>query len=554
MNKKLKKENRKTITSIILILAFICLLAMGSFSVLIYNSTYQLELSQAELIMKDFYSYAKGIDLFNPDSISSYITTSIESDIYLTIKNTPYNFFIDNANKTPFTYEGANIPVYIDYYTLRDSLTDEQYNKICEYLSTEKDGDGNYYLLSCNKFYIDNTILGKSTGEVIPLRLEVLHTNDNHAWYVEDEHIEFFDLHSSKIDEMEKSESFIYGIYDMNRNEIDTDFFINGGKKPEIKEIAENNPINEDMYSALISLDDLSFAYAGAKTINPYLDDNNIISIITDEEYLENKSKGCEVQVYKKFEPLKSCTGTLIFGNSIILLFFLISGAVLVTIVWRNFRNRAIREQHRIEMTNAVAHNLKTPLCVINGFSENLREEDGYISKQHYIDVIQQQAADMDILVHKMLDFSRLETNTAKLNIKPFNIKQVLETLAEKYEKISKKRIIVSADNVEISADKELMEMVFENLIDNAVKYSDESSQIEITFINNNFSISNECEEISKKELSKMWKPYNRLYKNDEVRGSGIGLAIVKQILRLHKINPSTEYSGGKLTISFYIK
>ena len=51
-----------------------------------------------------------------------------------------------------------------------------------------------------------------------------------------------------------------------------------------------------------------------------------------------------------------------------------------------------------------------------------------------------------------------------------------------------------------------------------------------------------------------MWKPYNRLEKDEDVRGTGIGLAIVKQILRLHKIKPTTEYSDGRLTISFFIK
>lgn len=137
-----------------------------------------------------------------------------------------------------------------------------------------------------------------------------------------------------------------------------------------------------------------------------------------------------------------------------------------------NITGRAIREQQRIAMTNAVAHNLKTPLCVINGFSENLREESGYLTKQHYINVIQEQANEMDILVHKMLNFSKLESDSAKLNIKSFNIKTELENIANKYNNISSKNIIVTADDKEIFADKELMELLFENLIENAVKYS----------------------------------------------------------------------------------
>ncbi len=69
----------------------------------------------------------------------------------------------------------------------------------------------------------------------------------------------------------------------------------------------------------------------------------------------------------------------------------------------------------------------------------------------------------------------------------------------------------------------------------------------------NNFNISTECDEISKKDLKKIWKPYNRLEKDEEVRGTGIGLSIVKHILKLHRIKPYTEYSGGRLIIGFYI-
>lgn len=275
--------------------------------------------------------------------------------------------------------------------------------------------------------------------------------------------------------------------------------------------------------------------------------------VITENDLTAYEQKQCKIISYQKYEPLKESMPTLIIGNSIILAFFILIGILLSLIIWRNFKNRAIREQHRIEMTNAVAHNLKTPLCIINGFSENLREESGYLTKQHYINVIQEQANEMDILVHKMLDFSKLETDSAKLNIKSFNIKTELENIANKYNNISSKNIIVTADDKEIFADKELMELVFENLIENAVKYSKDNSDIKISFVNNNFNISNECDEISKKDLKKIWKPYNRLEKDEEVRGTGIGLSIVKHILKLHRIKPYTEYSGGRLIIGFYI-
>lgn len=590
MNKKLKKENRKILINIILIILFICLLTIGTFTYLTYNFTKQIDQYQAELQSKYIYDNTKYIDITESGQINTFIVTNLNgnssyNDIYVSLENDYYNISVDSANKMTIELDdyyssfdtfsdtdnvvyNYSMGVYLDYFTLRNSMTDEQYNKIADYLNTEPDENGNYYILSVNQYATDN-YNGVGTDEMIPIRLEILRTNENHVWYAEDEHIEYFDLSSDKISEIKElqkqaeenykkindsaSNTVLIGpirsIGDIKKNEITKDFFFNGGKENELKEYNKNNPEDSDIFTAYIPLDDFSFIYRQIYEANPNYTDG----FSSVDEMNSYNQKTCKITVYQKLEPLKACMATLIIGNSIILAFFILIGILLSLIIWRNFKNRAIREQHRIEMTNAVAHNLKTPLCIINGFSENLREESGYLTKQHYINVIQEQANEMDILVHKMLDFSKLETDSAKLNIKSFNIKTELENIAKKYNDISSKNIIVTADDKEIFADKELMELVFENLIENAVKYSKDNSDIKISFANNNFNISNECDEISKKDLKKIWKPYNRLEKDEEVRGTGIGLSIVKHILKLHRIKPYTEYSGGRLIIGFYI-
>lgn len=590
MNKKLKKENRKILINIILIILFICLLTIGTFTYLTYNFTKQIDQYQAELQSKYIYDNTKYIDITESGQINTFIVTNLNgnssyNDIYVSLENDYYNISVDSANKMTIELDdyyssfdtfsdtdnvvyNYSMGVYLDYFTLRNSMTDEQYNKIADYLNTEPDENGNYYILSVNQYATDN-YNGVGTDEMIPIRLEILRTNENHVWYAEDEHIEYFDLSSDKISEIKElqkqaeenykkindsaSNTVLIGpirsIGDIKKNEITKDFFFNGGKENELKEYNKNNPEDSDIFTAYIPLDDFSFIYRQIYEANPNYTDG----FSSVDEMNSYNQKTCKITVYQKLEPLKACMATLIIGNSIILAFFILIGILLSLIIWRNFKNRAIREQHRMEMTNAVAHNLKTPLCIINGFSENLREESGYLTKQHYINVIQEQANEMDILVHKMLNFSKLESDSAKLNIKSFNIKTELENIAKKYNDISSKNIIVTADDKEIFADKELMELVFENLIENAVKYSKDNSDIKISFANNNFNISNECDEISKKDLKKIWKPYNRLEKDEEVRGTGIGLSIVKHILKLHRIKPYTEYSGGRLIIGFYI-
>lgn len=602
MNKKQKKENRKILISIVAIVLLICLLAMGTFSYLTYNSTKEIDKYQAELKANNIIDNANYIDITNFGEVNSFVVGNLhnysdtdENSTYVILKNDYYNLSVDNANKlyikaenyyTSLDYFTADSTVtynygnYLDYFTLRNSMTDEQYNKICDYLNTEPDENGNYYILSVNQYAFD-IFSEASSEEMIPIRLEILLTNENNVWYAQDKHIEYFDLSSEKISKMkelqkEDEENYkkyqqennddsdlssiqigpILSVGKMSKNEVTKDFFINGGKENELKKFSESKPLDDENYETYIPQDNFSFIYTQIEYTNP--------SYILADKYSEGElmdygdltyyeQKQCKIISYQKYEPLKESMPTLIIGNCIILVFFIVIGTMLILIVWKNITGRAIREQQRIAMTNAVAHNLKTPLCVINGFSENLREESGYLTKQHYINVIQEQANEMDILVHKMLNFSKLESDSAKLNIKSFNIKTELENIANKYNNISSKNIIVTADDKEIFADKELMELVFENLIENAVKYSKDNSDIEISFVNNNFNISNECDEISKKDLKKIWKPYNRLEKDEEVRGTGIGLSIVKHILKLHRIKPYTEYSGGRLIIGFYI-
>lgn len=604
MNKKQKKENRKILISIVAIVLLICLLAMGTFSYLTYNSTKEIYKYQAELKANNIIDNANYIDITNFGEVNSFVVGHLhnysdtdENSTYVILKNDYYNLSVDNANKlyiktenyyTSLDYFTADsratynygLGNYLDYFTLRNSMTDEQYNKICDYLNTEPDENGNYYILSVNQYAID-IFSEASSEEMIPIRLEILLTNENNVWYAQDKHIEYFDLSSEKISKMKEiqkedeenykkyqieSEDDLYSlpvqigpilsVGKMSKNEVTKDFFINGGKENELKKFSESNSLDDENYETYIPQDNFSFIYTQIEHTNPnYVLASNYHEgeVITENDLTAYEQKQCKIISYQKYEPLKESMPTLIIGNCIILVFFIVIGTMLILIVWKNITGRAIREQQRIAMTNAVAHNLKTPLCVINGFSENLREESGYLTKQHYINVIQEQANEMDILVHKMLNFSKLESDSAKLNIKSFNIKTELENIANKYNNISSKNIIVTADDKEIFADKELMELLFENLIENAVKYSKDNSDIKISFANNNFNISNECDEISKKDLKKIWKPYNRLEKDEEVRGTGIGLSIVKHILKLHRIKPYTEYSGGRLIIGFYI-
>lgn len=110
--------------------------------------------------------------------------------------------------------------------------------------------------------------------------------------------------------------------------------------------------------------------------------------------------------------------------------------AVVITVEifsWKDFKRRTAQEENRLEMTNAIAHNLKTPLFVIGGFAENLKNEEDTEKKLHNIEIIQQQTEEMDILIHRMLDLSRFDSPALKLNCEVFDFKPFIEKILENY-------------------------------------------------------------------------------------------------------------------------
>ncbi|WP_449075389.1 hypothetical protein, partial [Ruminococcus sp.] len=255
----------------------------------------------AELQSKYIYDNTKYIDITESGQINTFIVTNLNgnssyNDIYVSLENDYYNISVDSANKMRIELDdyssfdtffetdnmvyNYSLGVYLDYFTLRNSMTDEQYNKIADYLNTEPDENGNYYILSVNQYAMDN-YNGVSTDEMIPIRLEILRTNENHVWYAEDEHIEYFDLSSDKISEIKElqkqmeenykksndntSDTVLFGpihsIGDIKKNEITKDFFFNGGKENELKEYSKNNPEDPNIFTEYIPLDDFSFIY-----------------------------------------------------------------------------------------------------------------------------------------------------------------------------------------------------------------------------------------------------------------------------------------------------
>ncbi|MBZ9689508.1 HAMP domain-containing histidine kinase [Clostridium estertheticum] len=206
-------------------------------------------------------------------------------------------------------------------------------------------------------------------------------------------------------------------------------------------------------------------------------------------------------------------------------------------------------EKMRKEFIASVSHELKSPISVISGFAEGLK--DGIPKGDditYYLDVIIDESKNMNSLVCDMLDLSQLESGNFKLNMLGFNITQFINSIYKKFQnsindKHLKLNISDDMSNVVVYGDPYRIEQVINNLISNAIRYTPHNKTITIALKAQENSIliqiENEGSFIEKVDLDRIWDKFYKVDKsgNKHLGGTGLGLSIVKNILYLHKSN-----------------
>lgn len=221
----------------------------------------------------------------------------------------------------------------------------------------------------------------------------------------------------------------------------------------------------------------------------------------------------------------------------------------------------------RNQFVSDVSHELKTPIALIQGYAEGLI--DGIASdeesKKYYLNVILDEANKMAELTRGLLDLSNLEYGKNELNLQEFNLTELVNNLIKKQEIIlNEKDIKVTFDfneNLEVIGDTFRIEQVLTNYFNNAIKHVNDKKEIKFTIENNDkdlvrVSVFNTGENINEEDMPRLW---NRFYKvdssrNREVGGTGIGLSLVRAIMKQHNMNYGVKNVDGGVVFWFELK
>lgn len=185
--------------------------------------------------------------------------------------------------------------------------------------------------------------------------------------------------------------------------------------------------------------------------------------------------------------------------------------------------------ENRRETTNAMAHDLKTPLASISGYSEMLQENIRPDKQQYYLDKIGDNVRQMNNILGDILNLAKAEAITADINPCDISVKSLTEELLSFLEgtaRIRSLRFRIEGDT-NIRTDRRLFSQSLLNLLQNAVEYSAEKTEISVRITPEAVRISNTPRRMPTKTAEELIKPFIR--DNDargENQGSGIGLAI----------------------------
>lgn len=250
---------------------------------------------------------------------------------------------------------------------------------------------------------------------------------------------------------------------------------------------------------------------------------------------------------------IKSTFGKLIIATwiGIALLSTLISLAIAY-VLYRSYRSAYDMEQYRRTTSNAMAHDLKSPLAIISLYAENLKAGTNPEKNQYYMDGILDEVRQMNTQVATILDMAKAEDVDTKLKKTEVDLAGIVDTVAQIYnEKISEKNVQIDISGAcTVSADEALMYQAVVNIMDNAVKYVTDGGHIAVELSDKEVSFVNSSEPLDKDTLEDVWKPF---VKGDNSRhghkGTGLGLSIVKTIMDRHGFDCEMDNCDGGVEV-----
>ena len=237
-----------------------------------------------------------------------------------------------------------------------------------------------------------------------------------------------------------------------------------------------------------------------------------------------------------------------------------------------DLRDSLIYASHEINKTDElrrdllanVSHDLKTPLTMIKAYAEMIRDinKDNEEKRNENLNIIIDETDRLTILVNDILNLSKLEANKETLDLKEFDLVELINNIIKKYNIIKETEnynsILKMPKKAIVKGDINKISQVIYNLINNAINYTGDNLTVTIEVIERKktylVNIIDTGKGIKKEELNIIWDKYYKNEKNHKRNkvGTGVGLSIVKNILDKHNFKYGVKSEIGKGTTFYF--
>ena len=221
-----------------------------------------------------------------------------------------------------------------------------------------------------------------------------------------------------------------------------------------------------------------------------------------------------------------------------------------------NYASRELSRLDRLqkELIANISHDLRTPLTMIKGYSEVMRDIPGENTAEN-IQVVIDETTRLSELVNDLLDLSKIQSGSRKAVFEEFDLTAAVEEIMRRYDAFTAHQgyhiSFTSEERATVFADRSMILQVLYNLINNAINYTGEDLSVTVKQSVSEgrvrISVSDTGQGIAEDELPQIW---DRYYKVDKVHrramiGTGLGLSIVKGVLELHNATYGVESQVG---------
>lgn len=221
-------------------------------------------------------------------------------------------------------------------------------------------------------------------------------------------------------------------------------------------------------------------------------------------------------------------------------------------------------EMLRSDFVNNFSHEFKTPIVSIAGFAKllkrgNLTEEQ----RMEYIDIIEEESLRLSYMATNVLNLTKVENQTILTDVSSYNLSEQIRgcvLLLEHQWNRKNLEFHLEFDEYMIEANEELIKQVWINLIDNAIKFSQDYGVIQMKIKESDgyyqISVANAGKEIPTELQEKIFRRFYQADESHSSEGNGVGLAIVKRIAELHKGNVSvfSEHGITRFTVELPVR